>query len=51
MTERKPGIRVDSGKQRDLNKDRVAVSMGWQRSSDPRPHRVAFRRELPPRPR
>jgi hypothetical protein len=49
MTERNPGIRVDGGKQRDLNNDRVAISMGGQRSSDPRPHRVAFRRELPQR--
>ena len=43
MTERKPGVRIDGGKRRDLNKERVAGRMAALTKDAPTPQQTAAR--------
>ncbi|MGN6447106.1 MAG: hypothetical protein ACTHLK_00595 [Brucella intermedia] len=45
MTERKPGIRIDGGNRRDLNKDRVAGRMTALAKDAPTPEQTVARRK------
>jgi hypothetical protein len=45
MTERKPGIRIDGGKRRDLNPDRIVGRMAALPEHAPMPEQAAARRK------
>jgi hypothetical protein len=45
MADRKPGVRIDGGKRRDLNKDRFAGRISALPKDAPTPEQIGARRE------